>query len=481
MIIKRKKVKNKYNVYDLQGNQYYLLGVFLSIIAISIVFWGWEYDEKGIYTYIFILPLTYSVLNILFIKVYKDITLSKAIVLAFMFIRYVLTILILQIEKYPQGVYVIRISEEVSLETALVMAYEMLIIYCALLFINEPYSNLSTETYVKKVNNRRNFSRLNILVICLIGFTILIHIIYPSLLTSYNFIINSELDSLTQTSQISQENLPSGMRWIGFMCGTMARYVLLEWFILLCFKRYITTQKTRYWYYSILVNCANMLITNSMQMVGIIFSLVMFYQIYRLYPEKRKILFRVFGVVGVVLFLCVMFTYWGNSLEYHSFSQMIQGYTNGFYNVYQSEFAYNTLNQNIFEKIEMFVVGDSLGNINIINRWIHSINSTQCYNNYIYGIDSAGGGAIVPLIAQMTYYLGKIIGPWVSFIFIYLMKKYQVRSSNAQGNILINSFLSVLFAIAPFIYNYSIVLHVLTVVIIPLWGISWLNCLRLKK
>lgn len=477
----QKKVENRYNLYALRENQYYLIGVFLSIIAIVIVFLGWRHQEKGIYEYFFLLPLFYGVLNILFIKVYKNITLCTAIVLILMFIRYTLTAFILLLDKYPQGVYFIQTSKEVSLSTAVIMIYEMLIIYCTLFFIIVPHRNTSTEIYISKVNTRYNFSKLNILVIGFIVFTILIHIVYPSLLTSYNFILNGELDSLAQNSEISQQNLPGGMRWIGFMCGTIARYVVLEWFILFCFKQYSQTQKTKYWFYSVGVITANMLVTNSMQLVGIIYSLVMFYQIYRLYPEKRKAMFRIFGVAGASFFIYFMFIYWANSLEYHSLSQMIQGYTNGFYNVYQSKFAYESLNQDFFEKVQMLIVGDSLGNINIVNRWIQAINSTQCYNNYIYGVNSAGGGAIVPLVAQMTYYFGKIVGPWTSFAFIFLMKKYEAKSYNAEGNILLNSFLSVLFAITPFVYNYSIVLHVLTVTVIPIWGIAWLNRFRIKK
>lgn len=474
------KTAFKKEKFQLRGNRYYAIGIALSIFAGMVGIRGLYTPIEGVYKYVCLLPILYAILNMVFIKVYRNVTLSVTIVLVFMFIRYVVSVLVLQIEKFPRGIYYIKSSNNVSFLTALLMGYEMLVIFWALSHLPQIENKLSDEEYVGRLLRKENFSKLNIISICIVMVTVLLHIIYPSLLSNFSLIIGDQVEGMVQNSVALQSNLPGGMRWIGYMGGIISRYIILEWIVIRCFLKSLRRNKMFYWWMSIIVVGANMLITTSMQMVGIFFSLVLFYQIYRLYPKQRKLLFGMGVVIGCTFFGIILFTYWSTSLTYHSLSQMIQGYTNGFYNVYQSQFAYDMGQQSLVEKLEMFIVGDGLGSVNIVNRWINGVASTQIYNAYIYGNASSNGGAIIPLVAQCSYYFTIFLGPLISGVSIFLMRKFETRSYNANGSILLNSFASLIFAVTPFMYNYSITIHIVTIMIIPIWFVSRMNKIEIK-
>lgn len=432
---------------------------------------------QGIYIYMPMITFTFGILTIVFFSIFQNMTLVTIIVYGFMYLRYTVTLFILHIDGYPKGIYNILIDYDASLRTAFTMIFEMLMIFLALYISSRKYNkNISAWEYKKRVLSKDNFSSLNILLVLFVLVTIALFIIYPALFKNYSFIFNSNLEGMTDLIISSQVNLPSGFRWIGYTFGEATRYILVEYFILRLYKRYalFDEKKSRYWVLALLIAILNTMITNQRMMVGIFMSLVFFYQIYQLFPEKRKLFIFFAFVIGTSAFSVITIRYWSNALSYQSFSQMIQGYTNGFYNVYQASNAYNNASISFFDKIAMFFIGDGLGNVNVISMFINSMNSSNIYNHYIYGL-AFNGGAVLPFVSQMSFYFSGILGPIFSFLIIMFAKKMENNSINSTSNILITQFCAFIFAATPFMYNYSANIHILTVVVLPIWLLAKFN------
>ena len=159
-------------------------------------------------------------------------------------------------------------------------------------------------------------------------------------------------------------------------------------------------------------------------------SLVFAYQIFKLYPKFRKKLLIFGSFIGIMFIFVVVIFYWKNSLSRHTFSHMIQSYTNGFYSIYQSRNVYIDSKIDVISKIGMFLWGDGLSNLIVISRFAtSSTNTSDLYNFYLYG-KNFNGGMVVPLVSQAAYYFSILIGPLFSFGCIYLMKKLEYFSKN---------------------------------------------------
>lgn len=458
-------------------NNFLGVAILIAIVALIIGMISVDDTSMGIYTYFPYVTIFFGLATLVCFQVYKRMTWVSMITIVFMILRYVVTLVILHRENYPRGIYNVTINNSRSLMTALLMIYEILMIYLALYIGQRNYDSFTVvDKYKEKLLGKKNFSHLNVLIVLLILITIAMFIVYPSLFNNYSFIINSNLENLTDEIVESQAGLPSGMRWIGYTLGEATRYIVLEYLLLRLYKRYNDRNAvySRYWWLSVIISTLNALITNQRMMIGIFMSLTFFYQIYQLYPSKRK-LFAVFGgAIGVLGVGIITLTYWTNALTYQSFSQMIQGYTNGFYNVYQATAAYDNASMSVLEKIEMFFIGDGLGNVNIISMFINGTNSSDIYNYYIYG-STFNGGAVMPLISQMSFYFTAILGPIFSFIFILIAKKLENRALMSKGNIMIGQFCAFVCAATPFMYNYSTLIHILTIVALPLLICSYIN------
>lgn len=458
-------------------NNFSWMAILIAIIALVVGLSSLNDSSMGIYRYFPYVTISFGVITLFFFHVYREMTWVSMLTIVFMVLRYIVSLIILRHDHYPLGIYHIVVDNTKSLTTALIMFYEILMIYSALYVGKKTYKNsITIDKYKENLLGKKNFSRLNVLIVFMILITIIIFMVYPSLFNNYSFIVNTNLENLTDKIVESQSGLPSGMRWIGYTLGEITRYVVLEYLLLKLYKRYSNKGAiySRYWWLSISLASINAIITNQRMMLGIFMSLTFFYQIYQLYPSKRKF-FAVFGaIIAIIGATIITLTYWSNALTYQSSSQMIQGYTNGFYNIYQASAAYENASMRLFEKIEMFFIGDGLGNINILSMFINGTNSSDIYNYYIYG-RIFNGGAVMPLVSQMSFYFSGIFGPIFSFICILWAKKLENRSLTSNGNIMIMQFCAFVFSATPFMYNYSTLIHILTIVALPLLICSYIN------
>ncbi|MCH1618623.1 hypothetical protein M0P28_04730 [Streptococcus pasteurianus] len=468
-------ISNRYSVFRTKGLRVKTIGVGLSIIALIIACMIIDSKTIEIYRYIYILPLLFAIINFLFLDIYNKLTIVTTIVIIMEFIRYVLTPAILLKEKYPRGLYTYVFNSSTMINTLLIMTIELVVIYFVL-YKYRGYSDVSVndDLLVNKMMSTKNYSILRVSSYAIILFTVILYGAFPAIRNSYSFIFSGELDSLTDNTLVAMKSIPSGVGWLGSICGEITRYILLEYILLRFFKNDCKKHKNRYVIISIVIIIANILIVSSSMVISLLASIVLLFQIYIFYPRYRK-KFMILGIaVGGTGVIIIIYSYLQNVLMYHSLSQMIQDYTNGYYNIYQAQCAYDKCGLSIIEKIEMLFLGDGIANISPINIFFNVINSSDIFNNYLYGM-KFNGGAVLPFCSQWTYYFTSIIGPFFSAVPIIYAKKIEKKWKNGDGNIVVLGMSSLVLALTPFMYNTPTLIHIVTMSIIPLWIASEMN------
>lgn len=464
---------------------YNFVGLLISAISL-IIFILIIFDEnkyKSIFLYIHFIPLMYSIFNLLFINVYSKLSVGRIIVLVLMFIRYCLTPLIIYREGYPTGIYNLVESSEIALFSTFLMCYEMLIIFIVLNHIGRKKAGFKDEVTVKDIVCKNNFSKLNIFVMLLILLTIFIYIIFPSLFSNYYFIFTSGANKVSEI-ELSQSNLPFGMGWIGFTLGEVTRYVLISWVILNIFQRSQRFGHKRFYcLLSLGIIMGNAMFITSRQMLDLMITVAFCTLVLKLYPSERRNLYKLFILGGSLIFVEFLLKYWETSLTYQSFAAMIQGYTNGFYNVYQSNYAYQEYGHNFGHKYLMFIFGDTLMSVNVLNYFLNRIftfdTSSNILNYFLYG-PHINGGQVVTMLSQCNYYFSFLLAPIGSAISILLMDHFEKKALQKGNSFIAVKFFAFIFALAPFMYNYTTLIHICTLLYLPLYFISKLNCLRIS-
>ena len=451
------------------------IGISLSLAAAVIAFIVSNSTPAGMYLYMPLLPLVFAIVNIVFLKIYNKITVVTIIVILMEFIRYVVTPLIVMIEGYPKGLYVYSFSKEAMVNTVIIMVMEIIVIYYVL-YACRNFSDISIDDnlYIKKILQKKNYSSIKITSVLIIAFTVILFLAFPGVKSIYSFIFSNDMDTLVYRTSSALDSLPRGVGWLANVFGETTRYIVIQNIIIMMFRKSCISQKNRYFYLSAIIIVLNMMVGTSSMVIGLTASIVLLFQLYILYPKERK-LFLVVGItIGSIASIALVFNYLQNVLTYQSFSQMIQDYTNGYYNIYQAQFAYEASNLSLFEKLEMLFIGDGIANISPLNILFDTVNSSDIFNYYLYGT-TFNGGAVAPYVSQWVYYFSPVIGPLFSAIPIYFSKKMESKWRNGEGNILVMGMLALVLALTPFMYNYPTLIHILTLYIMPLWLASKAN------
>ena len=455
--------KNRFKINGLNSKS---LGVILSLISFFIFAAVLKKTTSGIYKYIFLLPFMFALINIIFINIYNKLTLITFIVVFVEFVRYVITPLILMIEGYPKGLYTYVYDENIIYNTTLIMMIEIIIIY-SVLYIFRNYSNtkINEKAFFMKIMRNENCASFSFFSFVIVSFTIFLFLIFPDCKNIYHFIF---LDDLSNNIINNLDSLPKGIGWLANLLGDMSKCIISEYMIIRFYKKYNKKQNLKYIVFSVLFILINALFVTSSLVVSMLPSVVFLFQVYIFYPKYRK-LFLIFGfTMGIGVFIIIIFNHIGTALTYHSFSQMIQDYTNGYYCIYQAQCAYLHVDLGFLDKIQMLFIGDGIANISPFNIFFNTVNSSNIYNYYLYGM-KFNGGAVLPFVSQWVYYFTPIIGPLFSSIPIILAKTLEKKWYNCNGNFLFSGIASLVFALAPFMYNMPTIIHIFTIFVIPLW------------
>ena len=467
--------------FKTEGLKIKSIGILLSLFALYVAFVVYKSNTKGIYQYIWLLPIVFAIINFIFIDIYKRVTIVSCIVIGMEFIRYVLTPVILMIDDYPIGLYTYIYDKNNMITSTFIMVYEILIIYYCLYYCRKFSDIVKTDDeLIESIVCTKNFSSLRISSYCILIFTLIIYMIFPSLKNIYSFLLSGNLDSLTDSTSIAIMTLPSGIGWLGSVLGDISRYILLGYILFYFFKKDCYLQRTKNVIIPVILIIMNMMFVSSSMIISLLSSIVLLLQIYILFPRFRKFFILVGVLFGIVVIFVVIMSYLQNALTYHSLSQMIQDYTNGFYNIYQAQCAYKSYHLDLLNKYIMLFLGDGIANISPINILFNTLNSSDIFNYYLYGM-KFNGGAVLPYVSHWTYYFTAFVGPLFSALPIIYAKKMEYRWRNGEGNLLISGMLALIFALTPFMYNIPTLIHIITMTILPLWVASKCNAIFILK
>jgi len=461
------------------------IGYLFSLIALIVgVFIWFAQIENDIYKFLYIIPIVYGCLNLLFLSVYKRISLFKSITLILMFIRYSAIPCLINFEGFLNNLYHLIYNFDSVILATFLICYEMFFIFFVIWILEKKakVKGFFSETVHYDFKKSINFGNLNPIMLVIVFLTVALYVRYPALLNFYYFIFDGSIQETTFLNfEIINSSIPKGLRWIGYTFGEITRYAIMMVLLSMLYKRYEKNISNIYIHISIILVLFNAIISSTRQMAGLIMTVVLFTQIIKMYPQKKKWLLKLLSISMVIILIVLLFSYFSQAASYHSLSSIAESYTNGFYEVYQSIMSFDLVRLGLFERFEMLFIGDSLGFINIISSLVTGLdvnNSTLIYNYYLYG-EGISGGKIVPMISQGYLYFGLIFSPIFSMVFIYLMYKIEIRVYKAKGSYVGHMFMGIVLAVAPFMYNYSIVLVLLTSVALPIFVASLINTIRL--
>ena len=451
-----------------EEKSHYLIFVVMTIA--SLTSFAMNLSADGVYRGIFMLPLAFFIFSIIFIKIFHRMSLPHFVVVILMAIRYVIAPLLLAVEGYPLDRKYIVLNEDSVTLSLVLMIYEMFVLFLALNINSKRIISEDKNTLMNTHDEVQfEFERLNILTVLIVLLTFALFCAFPALFSTYKFIFSQSMDAYMGKSSSNSVRLPFGVRWIGYCIGEITRFVLIEWIILKLHNRYTKRGKALYWWLSLIVISGNALFTTDRIALGLILSLVFYQQIYKLYPVYRRRLYiflTVFGSIGIVF---IFMLYLGYSIQMGSLSLTLQSYVGSYKEVYQSICAYKARDLSFFDKMEMLLIGDGISRIVIISSFL----STE-YNFYL-NQSNFNSGRVVPMVVQSSYYFSSLIGPWVSFVCMRVMNRYEMRVHRGGRNMAIDLYTCLILAVAPFMFNNSVLIHVLTNIILPLFIMSVLN------
>lgn len=463
------------SVIKTSGLQVKAVGMLLSLVSVVISFIVSNSSPSDMYLYMPLLPIVFAIVNTVFLRIYNKTTIVTIIVVLMEFVRYVITPLVVMIEEYPKSLYSYSFNKEIRFNTFIIMVMEIIAIYYVLYACCD-FSDMKIDDnlYFDRVLQKKNYSSIGFTTILIMVFTAILFFVFPSVKSIYGFIFSDGIDSLVSSTAMALDSLPRGVGWLANVFGETTRVILVEYIIVNMYRRFRINPQRGFFLFSVVIVVLNMLVVTSSVVICLVPSIVLLLQLYFLYPKERR-LFLVGGVV-VGSIACIVFIsiYLQNVLTYQSISQMIQDYTNGYYNIYQAQFAYGACDLSPSEKLRMLFIGDGIANISPLNVLFDTVNSSDIFNHYLYG-KPFNGGAVVPYISQWVYYFSPVVGSLFSAIPIYFSKKMEKKWRNGEGNFLVVGMLTLVLALTPFMYNCPTFIHILTLNIMPFWFASKAN------
>lgn len=466
-------------------NQSFLIACILTTFSLLLaIMIGFSPNSKGIYKLLFMIPLVYGCLNFIFFRVYDRKSFPKVTILLLMFIRYFIGPLFIYFDRFPSSLYNLVYSQDTIILATFLMCIEVSCLFGALWIFEKKRENPAIGKREYDFLSGKNFGKINLLLTALIIITAAMYLVYPALFHNYYFIFDQSIQNTTLLNeQKLKSSIPNGLRWIGYTLGEITHYTVLAKLLAVIYNKYNKKPWNGYIYIAILIIILNATITTSRQMSGLIMSAILYMQLIRMFPKRRRLLLNLSIVSGLSVITTLIISYLSLSATYRTISSLVESYTNGFYGIYQSLESLTLANLGFFEKYQLLFLGDTLGFINVISTFLSrsgQINSTDVYNYYLYG-SGVSGGQIIPMISQGYLYLGLLFSPAISVASVVLMYRYDGKVRQGKGSYMCNMFLAIVFAVAPIMYNYSILLLLLTTVAFPLYIASLLNSINLGR
>ena len=171
--------------------QFIILLIFTVVSCITCILLLSDVEKPGYYSSIFLLPFVFSLLSLLFNKLYSLIptNIGISLIIVLFFIRMVLSPLLLYFGGYP--LIITNITATNMTDSVLLICYEALCVFFVLYIrvINRKNRLTNIEDNVKKINSKYTF-----FIVLILGLIVFMFSVTPEFFNSYRtiFEINDE-------------------------------------------------------------------------------------------------------------------------------------------------------------------------------------------------------------------------------------------------------------------------------------------------
>lgn len=358
------------------------------------------------------------------------------------------------------------------------ITYETIVVFISL---NIFYRIIKVKQFKKK-EDINSFSFifkiiLFIVIICLL--------LFPALFRNYNILIQTDTDVRNEALLVAEEKLssvPSLIRVLMVILMEPLRIFLSIYIIDILYKKYREKQSQKYINISLLIVLLNAIIMTERKLFSIIFAFCLVLFLLRLYPKSTKKILFICGVglicvIGFVAFF-KLFVIKTSLNEDNSLLKSIRAYVNSSdTNIKTAIQMKEIYDMPISDKFSLFVKGDTLASMPLIQYFFSENKTTTYLFNETYYTKMQRYDQILPLIGQSYYYLGFVLAPLASVICIvfsvFYEKKFHLQNNNYK--VFLYIFIFVYLCLIPFLYNYNIMILYIFAFMIPLFLFIKLN------
>ena len=448
-------------------NKNLLFSLIVFFVALVVTFILLVDNKNDTYKYLFLLPLTFGILNVTCCRLYSyKNNIAIILLLLFEFFRLVGTPLFMLIGDYhsamPATTYPVMTS------SILLMIYEAIVVFIAALLS----AKITASDFNKiRIRPRLSFNAINIILFVLLAFLLFVVIFAPRSVPHFKSIFQMrESDFTTWTgltaSSLTLGSLDRALSTLFSMAFSFVRY-LLPISIMLTIKNRFGQSWLAVIISSVFIVLQMFFITSTI-FESFLCALVLFVALAKCFPYKRIALIN-FGIISfavlVIAYFAFRFLVKNSNIEAYDFASFLS----------ENSIAYASGVSNV---AGMF-------NLSSENKWSYlffDLYGAIPFNNSLFGLtgeklqaafNSANGrtdGHIPPTIGACYYYFGPVLAPIGSLVFTLLGIKFGKKAS-LEKNIWKYS-VYVLCAIMMIMgftsYNIAIVLNYSTTLLIPL-------------
>ena len=421
--------KGKFSILRL-GIQHIVILVLVLASIMSCLILAFDTSSPGYYKYLFLLPLSFSVICILFIRIHKIRMLDIGfwLIILLYFIRNTVTPLILKLGDYSE-LFNITSLNNINKAIAL-MSYETIIVIF-MIYVNIR-SNLERRKYYK-LSNVKRINLANCIIFLLVLFCTISYLTIPEIGATYNSVFNIR-NIVNDNYSIASQNIEYGsIKRIVFSLTLFLIPVLQICLPIVLFikirKRF--GEKKKALILSFLCVFLNFLLISDNNIDILIITLILTMILIKLYPKYSDLIIKGIGtfiLTGVVVIFWFKFNsalYFDNNI-FVSLSRSFQAYFQGVGNVagiFNVDFS-NKMSTLFFDFYTMIPFRNTIfSGLNIIGN---GLVVEFCKSNNVVA-------QIVPCIAQAYYYLGFFIAPIIPAMLTYWAIIAQKKSQKEQN------------------------------------------------
>lgn len=437
----------------------FLKAVVISIICIAVsVFLIIDNNAPEYYQYLFLLPLSFGILNLIFVTLYDGFNnVGVAAIWGLEAFRMVVTPFIMRLGEY-NSVMKVNIDKNVPTAIAL-MIYETTVVFIVV--------SLNKNKTVQQQTMSRKINKINSIIFLLLAFLLIVAVFYPNSITSFKTIFDSKSDTFTTWTGLGANR---------FETGTFSRIIVTLFTLIFSWTRYLLPIAVIIWakkhignnIWAIIISMIpivlQMLFITATIMDGILCAFVLMFVLVKYYPHYGKEL----KIAAYVSFFAIIGFYFTS--RYY-----VKGDTNSWRFISENAIAYLSGIDNVAAML-------NVSKSERASTYFFNLYGAIPFNSTIFGLsgdklaavfNAANGrndGHIAPTIGAGWYYYGFLLAPIESVLFAKISTKLGAKAEN-ESNIwryMIYILASIMTAMAFNAYTTAIVLNYATTLIIPI-------------